>query len=261
MSTLYNTTMKIEQLSEYIYKRLNLEQFESADSSLNGLQFGSPAKEVKRVACGVDASLSTFVKAAKWGADALFVHHGLFWGKPIAITDLHYRRIECLFKNDMALIAAHLPLDAHPQLGNNATMARLLDLVEVSPFGLYNGHYIGYRGLFKESSSIEEIVKLLNLGEESGLRVLPFGKKEIKSVGIISGGAAFDVLEAIDLKLDAYITGESSHTMFSYCQEAKMNMICGGHYATEVFGVQMVAKDLKENLGLETTFIDNPTAL
>lgn len=261
MSTLYNTTMKLEQLNAYLYKRLNLEQFVASDSSLNGLQFGSPNKEIKKVACAVDASLSTFEKAAELKADALFVHHGLFWGKPIAIVDFHYKRIEALFKNDIALIAAHLPLDAHAELGNNITMAKLLNLTDIEPFGLHGGQYIGFKGNYEQGYSVDEIAQLLSLNDSTGLKTLPFGKQEIKSVGIVSGGAAFDVLEAIDDNLDAYVTGECSHTVFPYCQEAKINMICGGHYATEVFGVKMVCQDLKDNLGLEAVFIDNPTSL
>jgi dinuclear metal center YbgI/SA1388 family protein len=261
MSTLYNGAMKIEMLADYIRTRLDLDAFADMDVSLNGLQVGRPDKEVKRVVCAVDASLATFAKAAEMGADALFVHHGLFWGKPIAVTGMHYARLALLLRADIALLAAHLPLDAHPVLGNNATMARLLDLEAVTPFGLYHGRHIGFRGTFKSPVTVGDIVRTLGLSEETGLHVLPFGKKHIRSVGIISGGAAFEVQEAISLGLDAYITGESSHTMHPFCQESGITMICGGHYATEVFGVQSMAKDLADNLGLESSFVALPTAL
>ncbi|MFA5514491.1 MAG: Nif3-like dinuclear metal center hexameric protein [Sphaerochaetaceae bacterium] len=252
--------MTIEMLADYLKRRLHLEEFVDIDASLNGLQVGRPHKEIKRIVCAVDATLETFHKAAEAQADAVFVHHGLFWGKPLAITEGHYVRIATLLKHDMALFAAHLPLDAHPQLGNNATMARLLDLEQIEPFGFYHGRRIGFQGVLTKPTDIDTIVHKLNFGSETGLRVLPFGKKEIRSIGIVSGGAADDVLEAISLGLDAYVTGESSHTMYSYCQEAGITMICGGHYASEVFGVQQVAKDLQEQ-GLATLFIDSPTAL
>lgn len=261
MSTLYNDHMKLEMLADYIRTRLDLDRFAAADVSMNGVQVARPGKEVKRVACAVDATLSTFTAAAEAGADALFVHHGLFWGKPIAVTAMHYARISMLLRHDIALIAAHLPLDAHPELGNNATMARLLKLEEVEPFGLYHGIPIGFRGRFAKPVGVDEIAETLKLGPETGLHVLPFGKKRIETVGIVSGGAADEVQEAISLGLDAYITGEASHTMYSYCEESRITMLCGGHYATEVFGVQQVAKDLTENLGLETSFIALPTAL
>lgn len=253
--------MKIEQLVEYVKNRLHLDEWQAIDSSLNGLQFSRPQKEVKKVVCAVDASLATFEKAAQLKADAIFVHHGLFWGQPLSVTESHYRRLEVLFKNDIALIATHLPLDAHPSLGNNATMASLLNLEQVEPFGLYKGKFIGYKGTFPTAVEIDFITQRLNLSEQTGLKVLPFGKEKIKSVGIVSGGAPNEVLEAIDLGLDAYITGETSHTMYAYCLEAQINMICGGHYATEVFGVQQMARDFAENLNLETTFIDLPTSL
>ena len=253
--------MKIEMLADYIRTRLELDRYRDLDDSMNGLQVGRPQKEVKKVVCAVDASLATFVKAAEEGADALFVHHGLFWGKPIAVTEMHYARLAVLMRHDIALLAAHLPLDAHPVLGNNATMASLLGLKDVQPFGLYHGTHIGCRGSFETPVEISEITQTLGLGPETGLNVLAFGKKHIGTVGIVSGGAAYEVQEAISLGLDAYITGESSHTMYSYCQESRINMICGGHYATEVFGVQQMAQDLARNLGLETSFIALPTAL
>jgi dinuclear metal center YbgI/SA1388 family protein len=253
--------MKIEMLADYIRTRLELDRYTTLDDSMNGLQVGRPDKEVKRVACAVDASLETFVKAAELGSDALFVHHGLFWGKPIAVTGMHYARLAVLLRHDIALLAAHLPLDAHPELGNNATMASLLGLQDIQPFGLYHGTYIGYRGRFESPVEISDIARTLELGPGTGLHILPFGKKHISTVGIVSGGAAFEVQQAISLGLDAYITGESSHTMYSYCKESRINMICGGHYATEVFGVRQMAKDLSANLGLETSFIALPTAL
>ncbi len=119
MSTLYTGDMKIEQLTAYLRERLELDKFVSLDSSLNGLQVGRPGKEVKKLGVAVDASLETFKRGAELKCDALFVHHGLFWGKPIAITEIHYERIATLLNNDIALLAAHLPLDVHPELGNN----------------------------------------------------------------------------------------------------------------------------------------------
>jgi len=261
MSTLYTRVMKIEVLADYIATRLHLDAFVDVDASLNGLQVGRPGKEIKKVVCAVDASLATFKKAAEMSSDAIFVHHGLFWGKPIAITALHYERIATLLAHDMALFAAHLPLDAHPELGNNATIARKLGITEPQPFGIYHGLPIGFRGTLKQPQDAASIAKILGFGPETGLHILNFGKKKISTIGIVSGGAPNTVQEAIELNLDAFLTGEPSHAMHSICQEAGITMICGGHYATEVFGVQQMANDLAANLGLETTFIALPTAL
>lgn len=261
MSTLYTGDMKIEQLTAYLRERLELDKFVALDSSLNGLQVGRPGKEVKKLGVAVDASLETFKRGAELKCDALFVHHGLFWGKPIAITELHYERIATLLNNDIALLAAHLPLDVHPELGNNATMARLLGLAEVEPFGYYHGIPIGYRGRFAKATTPFEIAKKLGLSSATGLHIMEFGSPEINTLGIVSGGAPDSLMEAIDLNLDAFLTGETSHTMYAYCKEASKTMISGGHYATEVFGVKEVAKELGAKFSLETTFIEFPTAL
>jgi len=261
MSTLYNARMKIEVLADYIRTRLNLDEFADADVSLNGLQVGRPGKEIKRIVCAVDASLATFRKAAEMQADAIFVHHGLFWGKPIAVTGTHYQRLAVLLEHDIALFAAHLPLDAHAELGNNATMAKLLGIADPQPFGLYHGKHIGYSGTLAKPMGADGIAGILDFGPHTGLHVLPFGKDMVSTVGIVSGGAADEVQEAIATGLDAYITGEASHTMYPYCQEAGITMICGGHYATEVFGVRQMANEFSGKLGLDASFIALPTAL
>lgn len=253
--------MKLTELTAYLSSRLELETYQLIDDSLNGLQVGRAGKEVRKVVCAVDASLATFQAAVEAGADAIFVHHGLFWGEPLAITGAHYTRIALLLSHDIALLAAHLPLDAHPVLGNNATIARLVGVVEPKPFGEYHSLSIGYQGVLEVPLTAEEICARLGLSAETGLHVLPFGRQRIRTVGIVSGGAAREVQEAIELGLDAYITGEASHTMYPLCQEAGITMICGGHYATEVFGVQQVAKELSEKFGLETSFLALPTAL
>jgi len=261
MSTLYTGTMDIEVLANRIREKLRLDDYTSVDVSMNGLQVGRSGKEIRKVVCAVDASLETFEKAVEIDADAIFVHHGLFWGHPIPITEMHYRRISTLISHDIALLAAHLPLDAHPELGNNATMASLLGLLEVVPFGRYHGIDIGFRGILKEPKTADGIAAILGLGPETGLHILRFGKEPISTVGIVSGGAADEVQEAIGLGLDAYITGEASHTMYHYCKEAGITMICGGHYATEVFGVQQMASWFSDELGLEASFVALPTAL
>ncbi|NCB02010.1 MAG: Nif3-like dinuclear metal center hexameric protein [Spirochaetia bacterium] len=253
--------MNTKELETFIHNRLHLEEFASSDISLNGLQVGSPVKEIKKVVCAVDASLETFKRAHEEGADAIFVHHGLFWGKSIAITDSHYKRVAFLITHDISLFAAHLPLDAHPALGNNGVMARLLSLEDITPFGSYHGLDIGYKGVSKKGLTIDEITNLLGFSPEKGLNVLPFGKEKIHKVAIVSGGASREVLQAISIGCDAYITGEASHEMYNICKEEGITMICGGHYQSEVFGVQAFGKALKDECKLEAIFVDIPTAL
>ncbi len=262
MSTLYNQgTMNTKELERYVHERLSLETYASVDASLNGLQVGSSDKEIKKVVTAVDASLETFKRAKDEGADAVFVHHGLFWGKSIAITNSHYNRVAFLIEHGISLFAAHLPLDAHPTLGNNGVMAHLLGLEDITPFGSYHGLDIGYKGVSKNALSVDEITTRLDFSAEKGLTVLPFGNKEIHHIAIVSGGASKEVLQAIDIGYDAYITGEASHEMYNVCKEEGITMICGGHYQSEVFGVKAFAKALIDECQLEATFIDIPTFL
>ncbi len=253
--------MNIKELEDYISSRLNLADFVQSDISLNGLQVGPAHQEIGKVVTAVDASLETFKRAHEENADAIFVHHGLFWGKSLAIRDAHYERISFLLKHNISLFAAHLPLDAHPELGNNATMAALLGLEQITPFGRYHGVDIGCSGVSKKPLTIDSITQALGFTHQRGLHVLPFGPEKISSVAIVSGGAADEVQQAIEIGCDAYITGEASHTMYSVCKERGITMICGGHYQSEVFGVQSVAKALKAECALESVFIDLPTSL
>jgi len=250
--------MKLHELNKLIFDKLNLQQFAPSDSSLNGVQVGDLNQDVSKVALLVDASLEGFKQAKKQGADVIFVHHGLFWGRPLAITGSHYKRVEFLIKNNISLIACHLPLDAHPELGNNAGIADKLGLVDLEPFGKYKSNNIGIKGRLPEKNSIDEIKKLL-LGDNEPAFIVPGGKNSVSSVAIVSGGSPFSVLEAIDQGIDLFITGDRSHEVYHTCLEEGINMISAGHYATEVFGVQLVGNWLKTEFNLETIFIDIPT--
>ncbi len=253
--------MKLGDLDNHLKKLLFLDEYERADISLNGLQVGDHNREIKRVAVAVDACQETIERAAQLNADMLFVHHGFFWGRPIAITQNHYRRIESLLNNQVALYAVHLPLDAHPELGNNAQLAERLQLKSTAPFGEYKGKKIGIKGELPAPLSIAEVIRQLGTTESDCLSILPFGQAEISTVGIVSGGAPREVMDAIDEGLDLFVTGDASHEIYHLCLESQINVISAGHYFTETVGVQAVARYLEEKLGLETVFIDLPTGL
>ena len=193
------------------------------------------------MACAVDVCLESIRRAVEWKADVLFVHHGLFWGKPVAFTGFQYRRIRELVSGDCALYAVHLPLDAHSTLGNNAGIARRLGLREVQPFGEHRGVKIGCRGELPEALSLERVASLC-CGAHAPLGLLPFGPQAIRTVGIVSGGAPQDALQAIEEGLDLFISGEPSHTVYHACLEAGINALFGGHYLTEVWGVKSVGE-------------------
>ena len=177
------------------------------------------------------------------------------------ITGGHYERLKFLIDNDLVLFAAHLPLDRHLDIGNNAVMANKLHLSDVEPFGEYHGVKIGVKGLLPRELSIDAILESLSLDRDSCNAVLPFGKSEIRSVGIVSGGATRETEQAIREKLDLYITGDAAHEVYHLCLEERINLICGGHYRTEIWGVSTLAEKLKQDTGLDACFIDIPTGL
>ncbi|GHU15391.1 GTP cyclohydrolase 1 type 2 [Spirochaetia bacterium] len=252
------TTQKLDAFFKSI---LAIEDFSTVDVSLNGLQADNDGSEIKKIAFGVDASLETFKGAAAAGAGMLFVHHGLFWGHPLALAGNHRQRIKFLLDNNIALYAVHLPLDQHPTMGNNAALAELLGLEQIEPFGLYHGRKIGYKGILAKPMGIEEAVKRISFKGRPPLGVYPFGKKENVSCAVISGGAAEEVLQAIEENVDLYVTGESSHQIYHPILEAGINMIAGGHYSTEVWGVRKMMEHCGRELSMDGEFIDVPTGL
>ena len=240
---------------------LDLEGFKDADKSLNGLQVDNDGSELRKIAYAVDASLEVFKRAADAGAGLLFVHHGLFWGAPLRLEGSHRDRVKFLLDNNIALYAAHLPLDQHPQLGNNAVLAELLGIKNKEPFGLYHGHKIGYKGELSKPLTTEEAVKRISFMDRPAIGVLPFGKKENKNCAVVSGGAADDAFQAIEEGLDLFISGECSHSVYHYAMESGINVIAGGHYSTEVWGVRRVMEECVNQLGIDAEFIDVPTGM
>ena len=255
--------MNLYQLNDYFNTFLRNENFKN-DISLNGIQIenSSPGtKEITKVAFAVDACEATAKKAAEYGAQVLFVHHGLFWGHCQTITGSFYKRISAFIKNDIALIAYHIPLDANAEVGNNFGIARRMNLQHVRPFGEWRGMTLGAVGYLENSVTIDQLARLLFPHGEKPSHILPFGRKDIKSVAIISGGAGEDFDQAVATGADAYITGEVSHEDFHAIEEAGINVIAGGHYQTETVGVNLVREKLEREKGLETVFIDIPTGM
>ena len=253
--------MNISDFDQYIRSFLAFDDMQKVDPSKNGLQVTREDPEVRKVAVAVDAAMETFQAAVSWGADLLFVHHGLFWGHEQVLTGTHYDRVRFILRNDLALYAAHLPLDAHLSVGNNAQMALRLGLTEIEPFGLYKGFAIGVRGLLPKPQTVDSVVEQLFGDLSLPLKVLPFGSPDVTSVGLISGGAPREVVQAVSEGLDLFITGDASHEVYHYCRETGINVVFGGHYATETWGVRAIGEKLSKEKGLETQFLDAPTQL
>lgn len=255
----YNTGMRIEEFDSLIKELLPIEEVAHLDSALNGLQVGRNDPELRNVAFAVDACEESFQRAIDWGADLLFTHHGILFGKIRPVTGVLYARLQYLLKNQLALYSVHLPLDMHPELGNNAGIADLLNLKNRKEFGPYHGIKMGIKGFLPKQASLAEISDVLCKNSLIPPRCLAFGKEKIKTVGIVSGGAASNVRDAIEEKLDLYITGESAHTVYHECAEAGINVIYIGHYVSEVWGVQALQHKIAKDTKLKTCFIDVPT--
>jgi dinuclear metal center YbgI/SA1388 family protein len=251
--------MKTRELQNILNDYLNSESIE--DYSLNGLQVGDLNQDIKRIVFAVDASKESILGAAKENADALIVHHGLFWSKQVPIAGIMFERIKLLIENNIALFAYHLPLDMHPESGNNIQIARALGLTGISQFGNYHGMKIGFKGEFPEPENLENILKKFPGEMRNNCHIFKKGKDAVRTIGIVSGGAASEVSDAISEGLDCYLTGETSHSIFHDIQENGINVIFAGHYFTETYGVKALMKWVQENNKIPCSFFDYPTFL
>ena len=250
--------MLINEYTKLLSDRLDMDSFD--DISLNGVQIESENRDVKKVAFAVDACLATIEVAVKEKADVLVVHHGLFWGKPLATAGGHYKRVKSAIDGNLTLFAAHIPLDAHLVYGNSAQMAIRLGMTEFDPFSMWRGKYIGVKGKLPFPMSVEEVAALLDFNPLFA-DMLINRKEKVESVGIVSGGAGDDVADAINEGLDLFITGEIGHENYHIAKEAGIDVLGGGHYKSEVFGVKALERMSKRELGLETVFIPMETGL
>ncbi|MDR0402647.1 MAG: Nif3-like dinuclear metal center hexameric protein [Treponema sp.] len=256
-----SVVLTVAALDTYFRSIFDMEEFYSVDSSMNGLQVDNDGAEIKKIAFAVDAALETFNRCADAEAGMLFVHHGLFWGEPLALKGVHRERLKFLLERNIALYAMHLPLDQNPRLGNNAALAELLGIENPEPFALYHGKKIGYRGKLKKPLSIEDAVKAVSFMGRPPLGIFPFGKELSETCAVISGGASREALQALDEGVDLYVTGESAHSVYHPVLEGKLNMIAGGHYSTEVWGLRKLMEECAAVLNIDVEFIDVPTGL
>ncbi len=247
-----------DAICSFLDSTLNLKAVN--DYSCNGLQVEG-RELVQRVGCAVDACMETYRLAAKKSCDMLIVHHGIVWGGIKNITGRIRRHVHYLLEKGINLYAAHLPLDLHPTLGNNAQLAKMLGIKGTKPFGVYKGVTIGIEGRFKDNKTRDWLVQKLCGLLDTTCTVLPFGKERIQRVAIVSGGGAEELQEAIEKGVDCYITGEPSHENYHAAKEADINVIYAGHYHTEKMGVQALGRVLEKRFGVESVFLDIPTPL
>src|SRR5277367_3792933 len=239
-------------------KTLRTHEIGDYDGAANGLQvenFGA----VTKIAAAVDASIATIKLTIAAKADLLIVHHGLFWTSRQPWTGKNYELLRLLAENNLAVYSSHLPLDAHPKLGNNAQLCAALGLKNLKPFFLAHGQAIGFKSQTKISR--DELAKKLERATGVKPKIIPGGKNICKKIGVATGGAGAESKLAASEGVDTFITGEGPHWTYALAEELKINVLYGGHYATETFGVKALAAELSKKFKMPWTFLDHPTGL
>jgi dinuclear metal center YbgI/SA1388 family protein len=248
--------------SEFVFTFLDglLGEDSEADypGAVNGLQVQGPTV-VRRVGAAVDASETVINRAIEASVDVLLVHHGLFWDPERRITGRRFRKVAALLEGDMALYSSHLPLDAHPEVGNSAVLMRALGLEPRAGFGHWKGRTLGWQAPCDlPRSALADRVGAVVGGP---VRVLEGGSDTVRTVAVITGAGAAFLSEAADSGVDALITGEAPHHAYHDARELGVNLILAGHYRTETWGVRAVAARLEAEFGLPWVFLDDPSGL
>jgi len=249
----------LSTLREYLDNLLQISEF-SSDASLNGLQVEGSGR-IGKISLAVDACRASIGRAARNGSDILIVHHGLFWGEQKPVTGIMKDRIELLISNRISLYAVHLPLDAHPSLGNNAQLAELLELEKCSRFGEYGGREIGVIGELPRGITARGLSRKIGALLSTRVETFDFGKKRLKKIAVVSGSGASLTDQAASAGCDALLTGEKSHSVYHTAYERGLTLLCAGHYATETVGIKALGSHLETEFRVETAFLDIPTGI
>ncbi len=249
--------MDILQLSYYLDNLLDIERIKDSPNSMNGLQLQNTG-EIKKIGLAVDLCTATIEKAIAVECNMVLVHHGMFWGGLKPIRGNFYDKISTMIRKNLGLYSVHLPLDMHPVLGNNKFLADQLELNGIEPFGEYEGQKIGLKGRL-DSISAEKLGEKIEGKLGSPAKVI--GSGEVRTLGIVSGGAADILSQAAADGLDAYLTGEGANHHYHEAIESRCVLILAGHYATETGGVKAVGKHLEGQFGIRTEFLDYPTGM
>lgn len=244
----------LRDIVDFLNRQMRIGEYD--DASHNGLQVENSGK-VRKICCGVDASMEFFEQARDRGGDLLICHHGISWGDSLKRIDgLNYRRLSCLIGNDIALYACHIPLDAHSRLGNNALLCKALGIEKRQLFGYYHGKPIGYYGQLRRGVPYSNFLKRVEKILGGAVRGLNCGSKTVRRVGVVSGGGAEWIEEASRLNLDLFLTGEATLAGYNLAGDCRINVLFGGHYATESFGVKALAKAAAQKFNVPSEFID-----
>jgi len=254
------STTRLSALTTYLDSLLRTSEIPDEAGAVNGLQVENSG-EVSRIVAAVDASQATIDRAVEQGGPGtlILVHHGMLWEGNVPVAGRRYRRIRSLVEHDVALYAAHIPLDIHPELGNNVGLARELGIEVAGWFGEYRGILLGVHGAW--SGSRDRLGARLQQVTGTVPRLIAGGPEQIQRVGIITGSGGSFVSGAARTGLDALITGEGAHHTYFDATEGGVNVYFAGHYATECIGVQQLARHLGEQFDVPWAFHDHPTGL
>lgn len=246
--------MNLTTLVDYCNQYLSVNEFK--DYCPNGLQVEGKS-EVTKIICGVTACEALIDRAIALKVDAILVHHGFFWkNEPAPIVGLKGRKIKKLIQNDISLLAYHLPLDAHPVVGNNAQLNHFFKTKIQGSFYNYQGQDIALFGDLKKPLDINSLVQQLNIDLQREALLLKGDDRKIKRIAWCSGGAQGGFEEAIVNGADVYVSGEVSESTFHLAQESGVHYVAAGHHATERYGVQALAQHLSEQFNLEYKFVE-----
>jgi dinuclear metal center YbgI/SA1388 family protein len=251
--------MERSALTAYLDEFLHIAEIE--DYGPQGLQVEASGTDVARLALAVDAALPAIEAAAEWNAQLLLVHHGILWRTVERIAGPLGRRVRALIDNDIHLYAAHLPLDAHPRVGNNARLAQLLGVTVTAWWCAPTNVPIGIVGAAPTGTHRDDLAALLESKLETNVRLLACGPEEVQTVAIISGFGADQIGAAKEQGADTFVTGETSHANYWAASEHGLNVLYAGHYATETVGVRALGDHLADRFGLDVRFFDFPTRM
>lgn len=250
---------RLQGIETYLHDLLKVDQF--SDYCPNGVQVRG-RKPVSKIMTGVSASLDLIQKAVHWQADLLLVHHGIFWDKDSRVVQgAIKKRMKYLLKNNLTLMAYHLPLDAHPKWGNNAQILKILDMKKMAPFGHYRGQTISYLGATARGESVRTFAKRVTSAFGGKPLVLPFGPKKINKVAVCSGGAPELIQEAHTLGADLFLTGEATEHVYHFAREEGIHFIAAGHHRTEILGIKNLGDHLARRFDISHYFCNIPNPI
>lgn len=246
------------EIVAFLDEELNVSAIPDYPGAMNGLQLANEGG-VERIVAAVDATLPVIEAAAAGGPGLLVVHHGMFWQGAQPVTGSFYRKLRIAMDAGLAVYSSHLPLDIHPEWGNNILLAKAIGLASPKSFFEQNGLLLGMRGTW--SGSRNDLADALRVALGGEIHICPGGPEELRSVGVITGGAGGEVAKIATLGVDAFVTGEGPHWSYTLAEELGLNVFYGGHYATETFGVQSLVRAVGERFKLPWSFVDHPTGL